>query len=181
MAPPDAVFVFGSNLAGIHGAGAAKFAARWRGAQDGVGEGRTGGAYAIPTKDARLRTLSIADSVAGVGRFLAYAAGHPETAFEVTRVGCGLAGYADADVAPLFFMAPPNCVLPYTGSGYAIRALLHASSSRAREPLLTRLRLSAPSRNGHSGSGASRSCLAVRAAPTPSERRTAGSTVYRLM
>lgn len=109
-APP--VFVFGSNLAGRHGKGAALWARQHRGAVYGQGEGRQGNAYAIPTKDAQLRTLPLADVAAGVARFLAYARTHPAERFQLTPIGCGLAGFAVAEIAPLFAGAPPNVELP---------------------------------------------------------------------
>lgn len=106
------IFVFGSNLAGRHGKGAALFARQERGAVYGVGVGLTGNAYAIPTKDAHLDTLPL-DVVHGhVDTFLSYACAHPDLAFEVTRIGCGLAGYTDAQIAPMFAGAPSNCLLP---------------------------------------------------------------------
>ncbi|MDO9099661.1 MAG: hypothetical protein Q7V53_02805 [Caldisericota bacterium] len=106
------IWVFGSNLAGRHGAGAALVGATTFGSERGVGQGRTGQSYAIPTKDEKLSVLpfeSIRDSVA---EFLLYAAEHPELQFFVTRVGCGLAGYKDARIAPLFAPSPLNCSLP---------------------------------------------------------------------
>lgn len=107
------VFVFGSNLAGRHGKGAALAARRLWGAEYGVGVGPTGNAYAIPTKDERLRPLHI-DVIAGyVDAFKTYARAHPQVFFRVTRVGCGLAGYKDSDIAPMFKDAPANCELPY--------------------------------------------------------------------
>lgn len=106
------IFVFGSNLAGRHGAGAAQFAMRYRGAVYGVGEGRQGNAYALPTKDVKLHTLPLQTIREHVQTFLTYANAHPELVFEVTRVGCGLAGYKDKDIAPMFSRAPENCVLP---------------------------------------------------------------------
>ena len=105
----DPVFVFGSNLAGRHGAGAALFAARHRGAVYGVGEGRTGNAYAIATKDGALRTLSIDEIAFRVRRFIRYAKDNPSLLFQVTPIGCGLAGYARQEIAPLFDGAPSNC------------------------------------------------------------------------
>ena len=106
------IFVFGSNLAGRHGKGAA-LTARWQyGAQYGVGAGPTGQAYALPTKDHNLRTLPLAAIEQAVQRFLRYAAAHPELTFQVTRIGCGLAGYTDAQIAPMFQAAPANCLLP---------------------------------------------------------------------
>lgn len=106
------IFVFGANLAGRHGKGAALHAASAHGAQRGVGEGRTGNAYAIPTKDERLRTRSLEEIAASITTFIEYALAHPELKFQVTRVGCGLAGYNDADIAPLFDPPPANCIMP---------------------------------------------------------------------
>ena len=103
--------MFGSNLAGIHGAGAV-LAARQHGAIYGVGFGRQGDSYAIPTKDRQLRPLSLTEISAYVARFIQYAEAHPELTFNVTRIGCGLAGYKDNQIAPLFVGAPNNCHLP---------------------------------------------------------------------
>lgn len=116
---PLPVFVFGSNLAGRHGAGAALFARQNRGAQYGVGVGRTGNAYAIPTKDERLVTLALPQILPHVETFLEYAksrlydwkSGQHEQ-FQVTAIGCGYAGYTPAEIAPMFEKAPPNCMLP---------------------------------------------------------------------
>lgn len=110
--PQEMIFVFGSNLVGIHGAGAALCAARQHGAERGVGEGRTGRSYALPTKDEHIRTRSLEDIQVSVNKFLEYAGQHPELTFQVTRVGCGLAGYADDDIGPMFARAPGNCKLP---------------------------------------------------------------------
>lgn len=107
-----AIFVFGSNLAGRHGAGAALFARQHHGAIYGKGVGPQGNSYAIPTKDADLRTLNITLIRAFVIDFITYAKEHPELTFNITRVGCGLAGYTDKDMAPLFKDAPANCQLP---------------------------------------------------------------------
>lgn len=111
--PRESCFVFGSNLAGAHGAGAALFAKRWRNAQVGVGAGFTGQAYAIPTKDHALKPLPLTTVASGIARFLDDASAHPDTQFEVTRVGCGLAGWNDTDIAPHFMDAPANVELPY--------------------------------------------------------------------
>ena len=86
------VFVFGSNQAGRHGKGAALHAAQHFGAAEGVGEGRTGLAYALPTKDAHLKPLPPEALRAAVRRFLDYAHEHPADLFLLTPVGCGLAG-----------------------------------------------------------------------------------------
>lgn len=106
------IFVFGSNLAGRHGKGAALAARLEYGAVPGVGMGRTGNAYAIPTKDWHLQPLPLTAIAIHVARFIDYAKEHPELVFEVTRIGCGLAGYADDQMAPLFREAPENCELP---------------------------------------------------------------------
>lgn len=106
------IFVFGSNLAGRHGRGAAKDAAEKWGAQYGVGEGRTGRSYALPTKNARLQPRSLGQIQDSVETFLAYARVHPELTFQVTRVGCGLTGYSDDQIGPMFKGSPDNCVLP---------------------------------------------------------------------
>jgi len=111
MAAPT-IFVFGSNLAGRHGAGAARFAREHWGAEPGVGRGRTGNAYAIPTKDQHLQPLPLLRIRIHVDEFVAYANRHPHLHFKVTAVGTGLAGYSDGEIAPLFVNAPSNCTLP---------------------------------------------------------------------
>src|SRR5450631_2625214 len=107
----DAVFVFGSNLAGRHGKGAALHARQHFGAVYCQGEGLRGRSYAIPTKDAAIRTLSLDAIAAHVERFVAFARSHPQMRFQVTAIGCGLAGYVPAQIAPLFEGAPDNCDL----------------------------------------------------------------------
>ncbi len=109
--PPDAsaIFVFGSNLAGRHGAGAALVAAQRFGAARGVGAGPTGRAYAIPTKDERLRVRALDEIAEDISAFREYAAARPNLHFFVTRIGCGLAGYRNDQIAPLFRGFPDNC------------------------------------------------------------------------
>jgi hypothetical protein len=106
------IFVFGSNLAGRHGAGAALHARKHYGAIYGQGVGRQGNSYAIPTKDGNLNTLHTMVIGVYIAQFLKYARENPELTFNVTRVGCGLAGYTDADISPMFAGAPANCKLP---------------------------------------------------------------------
>lgn len=106
------IFVFGSNLAGRHGKGAALTAMKEYGAIYGKGEGLQGNSYAIPTKDKNLKTLPLACIYVYVLHFLVFAEVHPEFIFKVTRIGCGLAGYKDEDIAPMFKEAPYNCLLP---------------------------------------------------------------------
>lgn len=108
----EPIFVFGSNLAGRHGAGAALYAHQNCGAVYGQGVGRQGNSYAIPTKDKNIRTLGLGTISDFVEEFLEYARIHPDLQFYITRVGCGLAGYKDTDIAPMFRYSPPNCQLP---------------------------------------------------------------------
>jgi hypothetical protein len=110
--PDDPIFVFGSNKAGRHSRGAALSARLYYGAEYRVGVGRTGHAYAIPTKDERLKTLPLCEIRQYVYDFIQYAKSHPELTFCVTRIGCGLAGYTDRDIAPMFKDAPDNCMFP---------------------------------------------------------------------
>lgn len=102
------VFVFGSNDAGIHGAGAAQFAYKEKGARYGKSYGHYGDSFAIPTKDENIESLPIERIAQYVQGFLAYAKGHRKVKFQVTRIGCGLAGFADADMAALFKGASLN-------------------------------------------------------------------------
>lgn len=106
------VFVFGSNLAGRHGKGAALTAVNDYGAVYGQAEGLQGRSYAIPTRDGSLRTLSLHDIEHNVRKFLTFARAHPDLEFMVTAVGCGLAGYKPANVAPMFRDVPANVKLP---------------------------------------------------------------------
>ena len=108
----DQIFVFGSNLAGRHGGGAAYAAYREHGAEMGVAEGPTGRSYAIPTVDEGIEPLPLEDIREAVVRFLAYARDHPGSDFFVTRVGCGIAGYTDEQIGPMFKGATPNVELP---------------------------------------------------------------------
>jgi hypothetical protein len=109
---PNMIFVFGSNLAGRHGKGAALYARNHFGAVTGVGKGPTGQAYAIPTKDERLEVLPLREIGLYVAAFLAWADENPKLEFRVTPVGCGLAGYTPAQIAPLFKDPPANVILP---------------------------------------------------------------------
>lgn len=106
------IFVFGSNLAGRHGKGAALAAAKWHGAVSGVGSGRTGNSYAIATKDYNLKVLPLGIIASGVRIFLDYARANPDLEFIVTAIGTGLAGYSHEDIAPMFINSPSNCSLP---------------------------------------------------------------------
>lgn len=103
---PNEVFVFGSNATGQHGAGAARFAFDRFGAVWGEGHGLHGQSYAIDTMSGM---GTVRAEVAG---FLVFATEHPELRFLVTAVGCGIAGYSPAEIAPLFSGSPHNVVLP---------------------------------------------------------------------
>lgn len=105
------IFVFGSNLAGVHGAGAAKEAMENFGATYGLGLGIQGQSYAIPTKDCNIHTMSLNIIELCINQFIEYAK-NSKKVFWVTRVGCGLAGYSDGDIAPMFKNAPENCIMP---------------------------------------------------------------------
>lgn len=118
------IFVFGSNTAGRHGAGAARVAREHFGAKAGVGFGPMGHSYAIPTKKNnaidpfKLDVLSLAEIQKSVEAFLEYAALNPSKSFWVTRVGCGLAGYSDQDIGVMFSRSPENCNLPIAWGTY---------------------------------------------------------------
>lgn len=114
-APVGHIFVFGSNLRGAHRGGAAYAAHENYGATWGVGQGRTGHAYAVPTVSTDISTrMSLPFIRAAVEGFITYAKFRPHLQFFVTRIGCGIAGHLDADIAPMFRNAPANCSLPDT-------------------------------------------------------------------
>ena len=105
----DEVFVFGSNLAGAHGGGAAAAAHMFFGAVWGQGVGMQGQSYAIPTMQGGVETIA-----PYVDEFIEYAKNHPEKRFLVTEIGCGIAGFAPEEMAPLFAKAVDveNITLP---------------------------------------------------------------------
>lgn len=94
---PDEVFVFGSNLAGIHAGGAARVALERFGAVMGQGVGMQGQSYAIPTMQGGVETIK-----PYVDEFITLAREWDQTTFWVTRIGCGIAGFTDEEIAPLF-------------------------------------------------------------------------------
>lgn len=108
------IFVFGSNRQGRHGRGAALHARLHYGAISGRPSGPQGSSYAIVTKELRPSwpPVSLAEVASGVTAFLDYARAHPSLTFLVSPIGCGLAGFTPAQIAPLFAGAPANCILP---------------------------------------------------------------------
>ena len=105
------IFVFGSNLAGRHGGGAARLAYDRFGAVWGQGVGLYGQTYAIPTMQGPVSTIK-----PYVDEFIAFAKAHPEYRFWVTKIGCGIAGFREEEIAPLFKEAldVDNIYLPAT-------------------------------------------------------------------
>ena len=106
---PNEIFVFGSNLKGMHGGGAAYIAYRKFGAIMGQGVGLQGQSYGIPTMQGGVETIR-----PYVDEFIEFAKEHPELTFLVTRIGCGIAGFTDNEISPLFEKAHEvdNIVLP---------------------------------------------------------------------
>lgn len=119
QAPEDHIFVFGSNLGGIHGAGAARAAHQFYEAEYGKGVGASGRSYAIPTKNKDISaTLPLFLIENYVKIFVNYTIWvKPEQKFFVTRIGCGLAGLEDKDIAPMFKDAK-NCSFAYAWEKY---------------------------------------------------------------
>ena len=103
------IFVFGSNLAGMHGGGAARLAYNRFGAVWGQGVGMQGQSYAIPTMQGGVETIK-----PYVDEFIEFAKQHPEYKFLVTKIGCGIACFRDEEIAPLFAVAIDieNVILP---------------------------------------------------------------------
>ncbi|MDE6416263.1 MAG: hypothetical protein K2K68_04460 [Duncaniella sp.] len=93
----DDVFVFGSNLQGLHAGGAARVALEKFGAELGNGDGPQGQSYAIPTMQGGVETIK-----PYVDKFIDYARECDQNTFYVTRIGCGIAGFTDEEIAPLF-------------------------------------------------------------------------------
>jgi hypothetical protein len=106
------IFVFGSNLAGRHGKGAALYARNFHGAVYGQGEGRQGKSYAVPTKDYNINSLPLDTIEKHIITFLRHAKNSPQDTFLLTPIGTGLAGYAVPDILKLIskHTVPSNVV-----------------------------------------------------------------------
>lgn len=108
------IFVFGSNLLGIHGGGAARYARNDLGARHGVGEGPTGQTYALPTCYRPGEPVTLEELAVYIDNFLKYARENTDLRFFVSKVGCGIAGF-DEDIVAMIFQTlgvPDNCDLP---------------------------------------------------------------------
>lgn len=106
------IFVFGSNLAGKHGAGSALEAKKKYGAIQGIGKGLQGNSYAIPTKDYQLNPLPLYIIYKYIHEFIEFARVNPDKRFHVVKIGCGLAGWQEHQIAPEFKDSPSNVILP---------------------------------------------------------------------
>lgn len=124
--PGSTYFVFGSNLSGKNGAGAALTAQKYFGATPGQGWGISGKSFAFPTKDRNIQTLSLKQiefyANAFIGLALKSMVLDVDCDFYMTRVGCGLAGYTDKDIAPLFITLP-NVIYPESWGPYLLKNL----------------------------------------------------------
>lgn len=105
------IIVVGSNKDGLHGGGAAAYAHRYFGLVWGCGEGLSGQTYALPTMEG-IKSFRMA-----IERFKEFARNHTNIKFYLTRVGCGIAGYRDNQISPLFKDSPSNVVKPENWCG----------------------------------------------------------------
>ncbi|MGL5075025.1 MAG: A1S_2505 family phage non-structural protein [Waterburya sp.] len=114
----DSIFVFGSNLQGRHGKGAAKVAVDQFGAVNGFFQGPKGNSFAIPTKVTPYISLTLDRIKKNIENFMIFTYTNPSKSFFITRVGCGLAGHKDEDIAPLFYDCNSNCSFPINWKPY---------------------------------------------------------------
>lgn len=107
----ELIFVFGSNRQGRHGKGAALTARQQHGAVYGQAHGLQGNSYAIVSKELRAGypPVTFTELTKNINTFIEFATAHPELHFNITRVGCGLAGFNWTNVEPLFQPLPANC------------------------------------------------------------------------
>lgn len=127
------IYVFGSNLAGIHGAGSALVAVRKHGAILKQGRGLQGNSYGIPTKNQYIRTRPLVDIAPEVASFVEFAKAHPEMDFEIQDIGCLNAGYTPGQIAPMFKDAPGNCFFSDNFAS-ALQGMGHACKTWAQLP-----------------------------------------------
>ncbi len=116
--PEDTVFVFGSNMAGQHGSGAARVASQHFGAVEGVGRGWAGQSFAIPTLNEHIQQMPLSQIEHYVEDFKIYAKNHPKMKYFVTALGCGIAGYKVSEIAPLFKGIYHNVIFPESFKPY---------------------------------------------------------------
>lgn len=119
----NTVFVFGSNLAGTHAGGAAKTALTHFGAIKGAGRGWAGQSFAIPTMNEHLQQMPLSQIQHYVDDFKIYARNHLNTRYFVTSIGCGVAGYKVAEIAPMFKGISKNVILPASFRPYVEKTL----------------------------------------------------------
>jgi hypothetical protein len=114
------IYVFGSNTEGKHGKGSAKFALLHRGAIYGQSKGLQGNSYAIITKDLKkgLRSVSLESIKEQVDELILFAQNNPQLTFEISAIGCGLAGFNATEIAPMFSNTPSNMKLNYVFQDY---------------------------------------------------------------
>jgi hypothetical protein len=123
--PDNTIFVFGSNLSGIHGAGAAAIAAFHFGAKDRQGQGLFGQSYALPTKGYKIEIIPISQVQEYITNFFnfvsKYVTHSPDTYFYLTRVGCGLGGHKENEIA-IARSCPyhPNVIYPESWAKYIV-------------------------------------------------------------
>lgn len=110
--PKDVYFVFGANLRGRHGAGAALTAVQHFGAIEGQAQGLMGQSYGIATRDYYIKTLPLAAISKNIQSFIGFSHMHPNLRFFITPIGCGHAGYEPHQIAPLFYGIRDNCAIP---------------------------------------------------------------------
>ena len=109
---PNQIFVFGSNLAGKHIGGAALQAKEQFGAEEGVGEGLTGQAYAFPTLNEQFEQRSFGELYVSLNELYRVAKENPDKEFLLTKVGCGIAQFPEEQMKDLFSNAPANIIKP---------------------------------------------------------------------
>lgn len=107
---PDAIFVYGANLKGRHGKGAAKEALNYGAIEGKIGY--SGRSYGIPTKNTNLGTMLLEEIKKYVDEFIIFATMSPDKLFILTRIGCGLARHSDEEMVKLFDGCPTNVIIP---------------------------------------------------------------------